>query len=221
MLFADQPHLPAGERIFNISYRMLSLFYVGFFFFLILSAGAVFAVSMLEGGPPIAGDAQGEPAATRDYPLGWDQWRYALFGIAIACIYASRRITAHMLHPDRLWRGTHSLVGLDAELKRQNARFRGSSPQVSGAAGDAEQVGAARAMQYLIMRLLTGHLLAWILAEIPLILGVMDRFLVGRSEVFYGMVLAAALIMMLNRPHPDRLRELLAPLLEGQLGRTA
>ncbi len=221
MLFADQSHLTAGERIFNISQRMLSLFYVGFFFFLILSAGAVFAVSMLEGGTPFAGDATGELAATRNVPFGWDQWRYALFGIAIACIYASRRITAHMLSRDRLWRGTHSLMELGAELKKQNPRFGGSKTRTHGAGLDAEQVGASYATQYLIVRLLTGHLFAWILAEIPLILGVMDRFLVGRSEVFYGMVLAAALIMVLNRPHPDRLRELLAPVLHGQLGRTA
>jgi hypothetical protein len=70
----------------------------------------------------------------------------------------------------------------------------------------------SRAVQHLFGRIILIHILLWAIAEVPVLLGLVDQFVSGDTKFFAGMFLLSALALAIRRPSGARLQEILAPL---------
>ncbi|MBD3237688.1 MAG: hypothetical protein GF330_13370 [Candidatus Eisenbacteria bacterium] len=130
----------------------------------------------------------------------WAHWQFLLAAVGAVSVYVSLRLRGRLLHPQRLRRGSRNLYELAEMLRRHGEESR----------DPGEMLG--RAVQDLLGRALTAHVILWLLVEIPAILGIVDRLISGDPRLFVGLTILSAAGLVLQRPSRERFREMIGPL---------
>ena len=190
---AEQSRSPA-EEFLSLATRLLWVLYLVFW----LSIGA-YVIIVFVGAAYVAPSSVEGLAEVARLPAAWGTGEIILVALGIACLLAVHRLGALLLTPARLWGGARDLKEFVA---RQEARRK---PAAGGSA-------VSHAVQQLLGRIVMAHLLIWFLAEVPAIIGLIDRFLGNDHGLFLVMILISALALTVRRPSRDSLAEILAPI---------
>ncbi len=204
MTATPDPTRPAAEQLVSLAMRTLWILYGGFWFSILIYVGIMVALPFLgEGG-----------AAPIELPDNWAEWEFLFVAVGLVCLYLTHRLGNILLNRNRLWRGTTTIWELAALLERKKSPGGAGSPgQVEDPSTGSRQQSLARAVQHLLGRILTAHVFLWVLAELPALLGLVDRFLSGSWKIAAWLLLISALILLVPRPSRRRIEALLEPLL--------
>lgn len=184
---------PPAEEFLSLAARLLWVLYLVFW----LSIGA-YVVIVFVGAAYVAPSAVKGLAEVLRLPTSWGAPEFILIALGIACLIAVHVLGGRMLQPTRLWGGARDLHELIAQ---QQARRK------PGAGGNI----VSYAVQQLLGRIVMAHLLIWFLAEVPAVIGLIDRFLGSDHGLFLLMCLISALALTLQRPSRQTLAGILAP----------
>jgi hypothetical protein len=61
-------------------------------------------------------------------------------------------------------------------------------------------------------RMVSGHVILWCLAEVPALLGAVERIVSGQTRFFAALLVLSAIGLILHRPSRERVAATLAPL---------
>ena len=147
--------------------------------------------------------------AARQQPTDWGQWQFLFGMIGLVCVYLMHRLGRILLNPARFWQGAGSLDELGARLASQTAE--GVTPGLFS--DEQRREVRTKALQHLFARIVLAHIVLWAIAEVPVILGLVARFVGGGDErLFWGMFLMTGMAMFVRRPSRSVLNNILAPL---------
>ncbi len=200
-----------AEQLLALTARTLWLLYAAFWLALIVYAAIALAL------PRLPGPAPGAAATGTAGPgMAVSPVQILLLVAGAGCLLLAVRIGQAWLRPERLWAGAQSLEGLAAHLAQ-----RGGASRAAGAPGgpgqEARQQALARAVQHLLGRIVMAHVVPWVIAEAPALLGLLDRFLSGSRSVWPVLMALCAAGLVLRRPARARLREVLDPIYRAPL----
>jgi hypothetical protein len=201
--------LTAFDQLFNLVRRILTGIYLVFWACLAVCGALTLSVLFM--------NRQVDAAAEAAQPVAWTDWQFFFVALALASIYASFRLSGILLKSERLWKGTGSLAELTAVLEADGS--------IKGDQGDStDEVTArresktkqqklyTRAVQHLLSKVVFAHLVLWSLVEIPMVLGLVDRFWHDDWRLYTWLTVLSVAGLILRRPTKAKLRELLMPL---------
>jgi len=195
-----------ADQILALTAKTLWVLYAAFWLSVIVYAGIALVYANLSGAPAGEGGAGWDGTPTASRPL-----QILFLAVGVGCLVLVLWIGRAWLRPERLWAGTQSLEGLAAHLAQRRAARRAPLADAS-AAEEPRQQSLSRAVQHLLGRLIVAHLVPWVIAEVPALLGLFDRFLSGTRSVWPVLLALSALGLLLHRPSRTRLREILDPI---------
>jgi hypothetical protein len=201
---ARQPH-PA-EQLLALTVRTLYVLYAVFCFSVVVYAGIVLILTYGSGtflGTDASAKAGTDPS--------WGPMQILLLIVGAGSLVLVAWIGRAWQRPERLWAGTQSLEALAAQLARRQAARRKDVAE-PGTTEELRQRSLAGAVQHLLGRVVVAHLVPWVIAEVPAVLGLLDRFLNGSQSVWPVLMLLSAAGLLLSRPTRARLREILDPI---------
>ncbi|MCK4302963.1 MAG: hypothetical protein KAY24_01855 [Candidatus Eisenbacteria sp.] len=187
---SSSAHDLAAEQFILLVIRTLRLLYVAFWVSVLICAGVVTFITITV--KPHTG--KGLEAASQ-LPRDWDQWQFLFVAAGLVCVYLMYRLGHVLLRPERFWHGARNLRELAAQL----------DPAWSSAA----KPSLTPAVQHLFGRIVIAHAILWAVAEIPMILGLVDQFVSGSQQLMLWMTLLSALALIIRRPQRSRIQAIL------------
>lgn len=210
---------PAAKQLLSLATRTLWALYLTFWLPIVIYAGILIAASTISTPAPVEGSA-----ALQRLPQNWGEWQFLFAAAGLVCIYLTQRLGYVLLRSERFWQGARNLEELATLLdqKRINSE-QGPSQEMAANAGPegGEPVAADEekhhrsltgAVQRLLGKLVMAHLILWLIAEVPAVLGLIDRFLSGGHQLFLGLIILSALALAGQRPSRGRIHEILRPM---------
>ncbi len=190
-----------ADQLLSLSLRTLWVLYGAFCVSILIYAGIMAAFTFMTAPAPEAG----LPDAAR-LEQSWGARQFLVLVLGLAAVAIAFRLAGRLQRTDRLWAGTQSLNGLAATLAP------GGGPGGDQASPDQRHQALTRAVQHLLGRVVMAHLIPWLIAEVPAILGILDRFLGGDRWLWMLMILLSAVTLAAQRPSRERLRGILEPI---------
>ncbi len=198
---ASVPSEHPADQLRRLTTRTLWVLY-GAFWAAVIVYAAVILVLLRPGaaGGPGSGAIGLAPAAST--------LEIVFLAAGAVCLYLAFRLGGALLRPARLWQGEQSVEGLAARLTQH--RTPASGPGQGAAAERGSPL--ADAVQHVVGRTIVAHLIAWVIAEVPALLGLLDRFLSGPHGMWPVLIALSVVGLLLRRPSGQRLREIFDPI---------
>lgn len=191
-----------AEQLCRMATRTLWVLYTAFCVAVIVYAAIILVVLR-------SGLADGREAESVGPSTAVTTLQITFLVVGAICLYLVFRLGGALLRPGRLWHGEQSLEGLAARLAQRGAA-RGRPEGQQSTTGSGNQM--AEAVQHVVGRAIVAHLIPWVLAEVPALLGLVDRFLSGPQGVWPVLLALSVLGLALRRPSGQRMREILEPI---------
>lgn len=238
----EEPN-PIVRKLTKLTVRLLTAIYVLSVTMILLMGGMILLVTAAERNH--AADIVGQEglASERAVPDSWAGSRMMIAAAGLLCLAVAQWGRAFLLKRERMWMGASSLVELGRNLQekqggrpawlRRPGPFARTGPShgflrslrletgEEGADVDPEKRAAVWGAQHLISRIAAAHAFGIVVAQLLAVMGLLDRMVTGNLELMAGLLLAAAYLMIRNRPSRGAIEALLTPDPAQALGRTA